>query len=64
MARDPIYDVELTCWSCKSYFTVHRVSVDALAVIRGEAVCNKCGAVGDLSSINQLHEVIRIDKRG
>jgi len=63
MVREPSYDVELTCWSCKSYFTVHGVSVDGLGVIRGEAVCNKCGAGGDLSSVNQLHEVVRIDKR-
>jgi hypothetical protein len=63
MASDPTYDVELTCWSCKSYFTVHGVSVDELGVIRGEAVCNKCGAAGDLSSEDRLHEVVRIDKR-
>ena len=63
MVRDPTYDVELTCWSCKSYFTVDRVSMDDLGGIRGKAFCNKCGAVGDLSSIDRLHEVIRIHKR-
>ena len=63
MAREPTYDVELTCWSCKSYFTVHGVSVDDLGLIRGKAVCNKCGEAGDLSSVNRLHIVVRIDRR-
>lgn len=64
MVPDPItYDVELTCWSCKTHFILHRVSIDDLGGIRGEAICDKCGAVGDLSSIDRLHEVIRIHKR-
>jgi hypothetical protein len=63
MAREPTYDVELTCWSCRSFFTVHGISIDELGGIRGTAVCNKCGAAGDLASVNYLHEVIRIDRR-
>jgi hypothetical protein len=63
MARDPTYDVELICWSCKSYFTIHRVAVEGLGEIRGTAVCNKCGAAGDLASVDFLHEIVRIDNR-